>query len=410
VIEGSFWIAVIAILYHHLGYPLLLSVLARYHGPAVEPLPDVTAEQLPSVTLIVPCHNEAAVIERKIQNLAALDYPRDRLSVVIACDGCSDNTQALATAALANCNLDATVVAYEINVGKIAVLNDQISASQSDIVALSDASSLVESDAVLRAARHFLNPDIGVVCGSYHVTDSGNPGERAYWAYQVRVKIAEARLGAPMGAHGAFYFIRRANWTSLPTDTINDDFVLPMRIVAQGFRAIYDTAIVTRELEKSRATQEFRRRVRIGAGNLQQVLRLITLASPARGWTAFTFLSGKALRAVVPLLALVACLSSVALALEGRVFFRWLLAIEVASILLALIGLVLPRRLVPRLARILGYLLGGYFAAGIGSLLLISGYGAAAWHYSRRAAAPIQLSSALPEVLQPDNKEQSKSI
>jgi cellulose synthase/poly-beta-1,6-N-acetylglucosamine synthase-like glycosyltransferase len=407
VAEVIFWIAVLTIFYHHVVYPLILSVLAR-RGQPPSARPSIAPEKLPSVSVIIPCHNEAAVIERKIHNLAALDYPHDRLFLVLALDGCTDNTQALATAALTDRGLNATVVVYKTNVGKIAVLNDQIGASQSDIVALSDASSLVESDAVLRAASHFSNPDVGVVCGSYHVSDAGNPGERAYWAYQVRVKTAEARLGAPMGAHGAFYFIRRADWTRLPADTINDDFILPMRIVAQGRRAIYDTAIVTRELEKSRSTQEFRRRVRIGAGNLQQVLRLVGLGSPVRGWTAFTFLSGKALRGLVPLLALAAFLSSLALALEGRTLFRWLLGLEAVLIFVGLLGLMLPQRFVPRPIRVLSYLFIGYVAAGIGSLLLISGYGATAWNFSRRAARPMP--NARPDILQVDAKEQSKSI
>jgi cellulose synthase/poly-beta-1,6-N-acetylglucosamine synthase-like glycosyltransferase len=409
VTEAIFWIALSAIVYHHLVYPLLLAMLARHREPPGGDLPlTISQKQLPSVTVIIPCHNEAAVIERKIQNLAALDYPRDRLSVVIALDGCSDNTQGIVKEALAKCNLNSTVVGYETNVGKIAVLNDQIGSSQSDIVALSDASSLVDSDAVLRAASHFSNPEVGVVCGSYHVADIGNPGERAYWAYQVRLKIAEARLGAPMGAHGAFYFIRRPQWVELPADTINDDFILPMRIVAQGYRAIYDTGIPTRELEKSRTKQEFRRRVRIGAGNMQQFLRLLALGSPARGWIAFTFLSGKALRALTPLLALIVLASSIVLALQGRLFFEWLVALEAALIFLAVISLALPGRIVPRAGRILGYLLVGYVAAGLGSLFLISGLGAMAWGFSRRQTTPLH--SALPDVFQPGAKEQSKSI
>ncbi|HTM74416.1 MAG TPA: glycosyltransferase family 2 protein [Pseudolabrys sp.] len=392
--QTIFWVCLALILYHHVIYPLLLPLLARLRKPTSVHLDtrEATAEQ-PSVTIIIPCHNEARVIARKIENLAALDYARDRLSVVLALDGCTDETRNIAEAALKKAgDLDFRLVSYENNIGKVAVLNDQISRATSEIVALSDASSLLGPDALLRAATHFGAPDVGVVCPAYRVVDASNPGEQAYWAYQSRVRLYEATLAAPMGAHGAFYLVSRTLWSVLEPDTINDDFVLPMRIVADGHRAVYDPEIVATELEPSSPNQEFRRRVRIGAGNFQQFVRLLGLADPRRPWLSFIFCSGKGLRAVMPFVLLACFLSSLVLA-AGSWFYAIVVTLEFFAIVLAASGALMPRAGYFSVLKLTDYFLVGHLASGVGALLLLSGQGDRAWRFSKRqsgaAAVPL---------------------
>ncbi len=311
------------VIYHHAGFPLLLSWLARRAeavAPAVSQIASGAGANLPTIRLIVPAHNEAGVIAAKVQNLLALFYPSDKLSIVIALDGCTDDTKTTVLAALARAPQNATisVVEYARNVGKIAVLNDQIGASSADIIALSDASASLQSDALLRAARHFSDAKVGVVCGTYSLKEAGSEGERQYWHYQTQIKADEAAVAAPMGAHGAFYMFRRARWTPLPADTINDDFILPMRIVAAGDRAIYDRTIVATELERTRPKQEFGRRIRIGAGNMQQLLRLPHLFSLKNLPLTFVYASGKGLRPLIPFFAILGAFALVMLALRGH--------------------------------------------------------------------------------------------
>ncbi len=378
-------IAAALIAYHHVGYPLLLRWLAnRRRAAGVQaPVPPATrAEPLPSVTLIVPAHNEADVMVAKLANLSALDYPRDRLQVVIALDGCTDDTRAIVTAGLPRLEerLDIRVVEHARNIGKVAVLNGCISAAHTDLVALSDTSAAVEPDALLRAVAHFRDASIGVVCGGYRLREAGSEGERAYWAYQSTIKADEAAVAAPMGAHGAFYLFRRKPWTRLAADTINDDFILPMSIVAQGYRAVYDPAIMAEELERTRSTQEFRRRVRIGAGNMQQLVRLSSLADPRRGALAFVFLSGKGLRAVVPFLAVVAAVSLAVLAIAVP---GWLFKVPfaVAGALAGAVYATLADRTrpVPRTLRWLAYLVEGHAASGLGALKYLRGARLPGW-------------------------------
>ena len=327
-----FLVAFGLIVYHHVGYPFAVRIFLalwppRYHkGNATSG----QAADVPSITIIVPAYNEAALIEAKIQNLAALDYPTDRLKCVVALDGCTDATRALAEAAIKAVRPGfITLVEYQPNIGKIAVLNDQIARTASDIVALTDASALVESDALIRAAEHFRDPTVGVVTGTYSMDLFGGEGETAYWRYQSDLRAGESALGGPMGAIGPFYLFRRTAWTPLPQDTINDDFVLPMTIVLHGFRAVLEPAITASELEQTKSGQDFWRRVRIGAGNLQQVIQLARLGDPRRGWVAFAFLSGKGLRGILPFLLMTVVLASLWGALEGQRVFVLLFGLEI---------------------------------------------------------------------------------
>jgi cellulose synthase/poly-beta-1,6-N-acetylglucosamine synthase-like glycosyltransferase len=362
--------AAAAFSYHHFAYPALLRALARRTRRDQSPncLITVPHAALPTVTIIVPAHNEQAVIAAKVANLAALKYPADKLRIIIACDGCTDDTVAIARRSIAALiAIQIEIVEYRTNIGKVAVLNDRIAAVTSDIVALSDTSAIIEPDAVLRAVTHFADATVGVVCPTYRLLHAGSEGERAYWDYQTRIKADEALVGAPMGAHGAFYLFRRRLWQPLPIDTINDDFIMPMGIVADGHRAVYDASIVAVELETTHPDQEFRRRVRIGAGNLQQVLRLPRLAHPQHPGRAFVFLSGKGIRPLIPFLAIAAALSSATRALEGDMVFTAVLAAALILIATAAYAISHRHRPLPRVAIWLGYLVEGYAASLIGA-------------------------------------------
>jgi cellulose synthase/poly-beta-1,6-N-acetylglucosamine synthase-like glycosyltransferase len=386
---SAFWTCVGLILYHHMGYPLALRVVAairRRFGTACLTPPEALSP-LRSVTLVVPAHNEALVIAAKVANLAALDYPRDLLAVVLALDGCTDGTAAIARSAIAQAGRpEFRLVEYPSNIGKVAVLNDQIALAGTDIVALSDASALLAPDALARAVSHFGKPNVGVVCPTYGLVRSGSEGERAYWDYQTRVKADEGAVGAPMGAHGAFYLFRRRLWSPLPPDTINDDFVLPMRILLAGCDVVYDASIVATELETSTPRQDFRRRIRIGAGNLQQVVRLPGLLDPRRPGVAFVFVSGKALRAFMPVFVFVALATVPLLAAQGGIYTA-ILIFESSCIIAAAMGMVVKNVKLPRVVSWPAYVIHGYAAALLGALILLTGFKGRVWQFSSAAKA-----------------------
>lgn len=359
--------------WHHAGWPLVLrGAAARRSVPA--PLEEA---DLPPVTLVMPAHNEAGFIAAKLRNIAALDYPRDRLRVIVACDGCTDGTVWIGRATVAALDgLEVEIRDHAENRGKVAVLNETIAAVEAGLVAVSDVSAMLPADALKLAASHFADAGVGAVGGSYGLADPG-PGEARYWRYQVAVKRGEAALGAPLGLHGAFHVIRREAWEKVAPDTINDDFVGPMEILGRGWRVAYDDRIVALEAERVDAATELRRRKRIAAGNAQQLARLSWLLSPRFGAVAFAFASGKALRVASPFLLALGLAGSIALAPDSE-FFAALAALQVAGLLAALAGRALGERS-PRVLAVGGYILAGHAASFAGVVRYAVGMDRSPW-------------------------------
>jgi lipopolysaccharide/colanic/teichoic acid biosynthesis glycosyltransferase/cellulose synthase/poly-beta-1,6-N-acetylglucosamine synthase-like glycosyltransferase len=373
------------VVYHHAGYPLLLKQLARNrqeHQP--QPLQrgymsQPEDAQLPHIHLIVPAYNEARWIQHKIRNINLLDYPASRLTITIACDGCTDNTAELAQQEAAQYpQMPIEICNFQQNRGKVAVLNEVVGSSQADIIALSDVSAITPIDALLLAAAQFQTPRIGVVNSHYQLLEPGSSGESAYWDYQSAIKTRESRLGATMGAHGAFYLFRRNSFTPLPSDTINDDFILPMNVVLKGYQAIQDNRILSLELEKSDDSMDFNRRLRISSGNTQQLIRLLPLLNPRFGYTTFNFLSGKALRVIMPWLMLLALIGSLLLAPMYPVFMALAVA-QLFGYTLALLPIINPGWQNQRLIKSLNYLVVGHCAGLIGSWRYLTGKTGKRW-------------------------------
>lgn len=358
-------------LYHHVIYPRMMRLVARKapHRPA-----HVTPEYLPRLSVIVPAYREAAYIQGMVRQLAELDYPADRLECIIACDGSPDQTPRLAREAIADIPLaKVRLIDFAENRGKVGVLNDVIAQARGEIIVLLDASSSIGADFCLKIMADFADPSVGVVCPGYSL-GAASSGEAAYWRGQSAVRIGEAVLAAPMGAHGAGYAFRKHLWEPLPSETINDDFVLPMRMVMRGAKAVYRTDLVVQERETAVPTQDFKRRRRLGAGNLQQLILCAPLAW-ACGWrTGLVFLSGKGLRGVMPgILAMMLVVSSL-LAVIGThpLSSLPLLALGPAAIL-GIMALLRPSLSTRPVIGPLAYGLGSYVAMLLGMFDFLSG-------------------------------------
>ena len=374
------------VIYHHAGYPLLLKILSRNQSTPppyfhrhfrITPL-DL---MLPKVCLVIPAHNEAETISDKIYNLGTLDYPEDKLRIVIICDGCTDDTAEVARStakARENRHLCIDVLEQPENCGKVAVLNEAISLCRCDIVALSDVSALLSIDSLLITASHLSENDTGVICGSYQFFQSLSAGEQAYWAYQREIKTRESAMGATLGVHGAFYAFRRKLFERLPSDTINDDFVLPVNIVMKGYQCLYDPRIVAVELEQACNEMDFKRRKRIAAGNVQQAIRCRGLLQPRFGKIAFNFFSGKFLRPFMPVFLLGILLSTIWLS-PTHLFFQLALLAQVAAYIITLFFILIGGQPGWKLLRIVYYILSGHLAMGIGLLRYALGMESGQW-------------------------------
>ncbi|AUB82460.1 glycosyltransferase family 2 protein [Candidatus Thiodictyon syntrophicum] len=395
-------LAGVLVVYHHLGYPLLLKWLAdrrKETPPVALPQrayrPAAADAERPVVAIVIPAYNEEDHVADKLRNLAMLDYPSDRLRVVLACDGCTDATaeRAWRVAREPECrDLSLQILEFRQNRGKVAVLNHVIPNIDCDLLALSDVSALVSVDALLVAADCFQDPKVGVITGSYRLFGSYHPqvghqsGESLYWQYQSEIKRKEGALGSTMGVHGAFYMIRRDLFEPLDLDVINDDFMLPMRIVARGYRALYEPRILALELESAGLDLDRSRRRRIAAGNMQQLVRLGALLRPSLRGVAFVFASGKALRALMPFLLLLLLGGSAVLAVHSRVFLALFLVQAVVYLTAFVVQRIGPARVVWPL-QALHYLVQGHLVGLVGSVRYLLGLERGRWRRANLALA-----------------------
>jgi cellulose synthase/poly-beta-1,6-N-acetylglucosamine synthase-like glycosyltransferase len=344
----AFWLSFAAVSFAYLIYPCLIFLFSRLFGRAPA-RPAGCDGALPTVSLLIAAHNEEADIAARIENALALDYPADKLEIVIASDGSTDDTNDIVRRYAGR---GVRLVAYSVNRGKATVLDKTVPLLRGEIVLLSDANTRMEPDAARRLAAWFADPDVGVVCGRLVLTDprTGRNVDGLYWKYETFLKKCESRLGALLGSNGAIYAVRKALFPRVRPNTIIDDFVIPLEAKRRsGCRVVYDAGAVAHEETAPTMKAEFRRRVRIGAGGFQSIGLLWRLLSPANGWVAFTFLCHKVLRWACPFFLLGMLLANVLLL--GDPTYDALMAAQFGFYLLAAVGNWLPAR--PRCLRYL---------------------------------------------------------
>ena len=367
------WASAAVAAYVYIGFPLVLALLRRF---AKRPVRKGPIE--PTVSVLVAAYNEADVIEQKIRNSLALDYAVDRLDIAIACDGPTDGTTAIASRVSSEIGHGRVrVFAYPKNRGKLHVLNDTMRELGGEIVVLTDAASMLQPDAVRRLVENFADPKVGAVSGVYRIArgDDATLGtqEDFYWRYETFLKEAEGDVGSILGCHGALYALRRALYPYPAPSTINDDYVIPMRILQAGYRVAYDSSAVA--TEEAHEMAGFSRRVRIMTGNFQQLSELKALTRPLRPGPLFFFLSHKAGRLVVPI-AMLAMLIANSFLLD-RPFYRALFGLQLVFYALVLLGALI--RLRPKILRLPYYFCMINAAAFVGMYYALRGGRALAW-------------------------------
>jgi cellulose synthase/poly-beta-1,6-N-acetylglucosamine synthase-like glycosyltransferase len=294
-----FWASCAAVLFAYLGYPILLLLLSSWLGRSAR-VPAGVGEDLPTLSLLIAAHNEEAVIEERIRNALQMDYPAEKLEIVVASDGSVDDTAKIVRR---YAERGVRLLDYCPRRGKAATLNAAMAELHGEIVLLSDANTYTDATAARKIVRWFKNADVGVVCGRLVLTDqvTGANADSLYWKYETFLKRCEGRLGALLGSNGAIYAMRRKLYLPIPDDTIVDDFVIPLRAkLRTGCAIVYDCEAIAREETAPDVRAEFQRRSRIGAGGFQSILMLWRLLDPRRGWVALTFFSHKIMRWLCP--------------------------------------------------------------------------------------------------------------
>lgn len=259
IVEIIFWISLSLLLYVFVGYPLGIRVLAALFGKD-----DRYDESfLPSVSIILSVYNEEEVIEEKIANFLALNYPTAMLEFVIVSDCCSDRTDELIRK---HENERIRLLVQTERSGKTRNLNRGVAEARGEILVFTDANAMFDTDAVRKLVRHFADPDVGLVSGKsiYRDASGAVTSGGAYRRYEDFIKDAESRVGGIIGADGAIYALRRNNYTLLPSQYIND-FIHTIQVVLAGGRAVSEDQAICREEAEEAGSGELRRQTRIMA-------------------------------------------------------------------------------------------------------------------------------------------------
>ncbi len=333
-----FWLAVLLLVYTQVGYPLLLALLSRLRRRAAG-MQEFASP--PFVALVIAAHREGQVITDKVANALALDWPRERLQVIVACDGSPDDTPERARAAGADLVLELPWG------GKVRAQDQAVAAAdpRAELIAFSDANALWEPGALAALLAPLADPAVGYVCGQVRFVsaDGGTNQEGLYWRYEMWLRRRESDLASVTGGNGAIYAVRRADYIEVDP-VMGHDLSFPFNFVKRGRRAVYEPTAHASEKMVPTIEGEFARKRRMMSHAWPIVLHG-GLLSP-RGYTplyALMITSHRVLRYAAPLLHVAALLATLALVGEGTVYVL-ALAVQVALLGAAALGGVVSSR------------------------------------------------------------------
>jgi cellulose synthase/poly-beta-1,6-N-acetylglucosamine synthase-like glycosyltransferase len=320
------------IVYTYIVFPLLLIVRGL-----IKPMSHKTDTIVPSVSLIIAAYNESESVEAKIKNIKALDYPLDKFEVIIGSDGSDDGTNELIRK-----YKDKTIQLFELpRQGKADTLNSIVKQATGDILVFSDANSLYAPDAIQKLVQHFADEQIGGVAGNQrYITTKDtqdNIGETSYWSFDRQLKIWESVGGSVISATGAIYAIRRELFQSVPLG-VTDDFVTSVRVIAQGYRLVYEPNAVAYENVAKDQKREFRRKVRVMTRGFNAVLFMAELLNPLKyGFYALQLFTHKVLRRLLYIPMILIFLSNIFLLSAGWIYVLTFVS-QLAIYTIALLG------------------------------------------------------------------------
>ena len=309
--EIIFWICLGIVIYTYVGYGILLYIILKIKRllgyRRQQPLLGINRKLWPEVTLMVCAYNEEEVVGMKMHNTRQLDYPTEKLHLLWVTDGSSDKTNELLGG-----YPEVEVLYQPQRQGKTAALNRGIAHARTEIIIMTDANTLLDGGAGQETARLLKDPGVGWAAGEKRVMardeeQTAAKGEGAYWKYEITLKRWDSELFSAMGAAGELCAVRKPLYQPMPHDTLLDDFIMSMRITAQGYRIAYSKEAYAMEYGSADIREEGKRKQRIAAGGLQSIWRLRRLMNPfTRPLLAFQFISHRVLRWSITPIALMA--------------------------------------------------------------------------------------------------------
>ena len=322
--------------YVYFGYPLLLEVLGIIRRRDVN-----KKDTIPFISVIIAAYNEESTITEKLENTLSLDYPKDRLEVVVASDGSTDKTEEIVSRYE---NQGVRLLPLSRS-GKLIALNQAVKQARGEVLVFTDANAILEERALRELASNFYDPEVGGVCGNQKYRLEQNPngdcaseGENLYWTYDKWIKQLESKLGSTVAADGSIYAIRKHLFVPISDPAQADDFAISARVVTQGYRLVYEPEAVSYENPPISSDLEFWRKVRVANQSMNGILHLREALNPFKyGFYGIELLSHKVLRYLVPFFLLIAFVINILLSLDSD-FYKIILLLQILFYVLAFIG------------------------------------------------------------------------
>ena len=331
-----FWLLAAFIFYTYAGYPLLLLVVSLFAGNPgkyEEPV-------LPSVSIVICAYNEERTVEKKIQNCLGLDYPKDKLEILIGSDGSTDKTDGLIKSFGGD---GVKLYRSETRGGKPGMLNELVSRARGEIIVFTDARQSFDKMALRALANSFFDETIGSVSGELVLRGAEHSsigGVSTYWNYEKFLRKLESKISSMVGATGAIYAIRKKLFTPVPVDIILDDVFVPLKVVEKGFRAVFEPKALAYDDISKTAAAESDRKKRTLAGNWQIFFRLPQMFNPFKSGVAIQLFSHKLLRVLMPFFLLALFVDNAFLL--DKMMYRVFFGLQSVFYLTALAGLKIP--------------------------------------------------------------------
>lgn len=343
VVVTLFWLSLFLIIHGFFLFPKLTLLLGKILKK------EITRDENyePNISLFIPAYNEETVIAKKIENVLSLDYPTEKLEILICSDCSSDKTGEIVNEYVTKYP-QITFNDYRERSGKTGMINKAVPTAKGEIMVMTDANTMYEKDALRKIVSSFSSDEIAAVLGEVQlfVPEEGTGLEKEvnYRAFEAKIKYIEGLFGAGMGAFGGFYAFRKERFVPLPANAYsNDDFLIPTRFVSQGYNVTFDNEAISHEETGTTVDEEFGRRVRIGAGNFQSFSFLLPMLNPFKFSRFYFYVSHKVIRWFSPFILLVLLLSSMALSCS-HVVYAGILGAQLTGYSLAILGWILNKQ------------------------------------------------------------------
>lgn len=333
ITEFIFWFIIGLLVYSYFIFPWLIRIFSRYKQKLVKPLTEI--HEIPHISVIVSAFNEQKHIAEKIRNILNCDYPSEKLEIIIGSDGSTDKTNEIIAGFAETCSILKPLF-FTDRRGKSSVINDCAAIATGEYIILTDAKATFEINIIKKLLKNFNNPKVGIAGATIINKNANSAGiakqESAFMSQEIRVKYDEGvAFGCCVGIYGACYAIRKELLAHVPPHFAVDDFFISMKVLERKFHVILDTDSICYENVTSSLSEEFRRKVRIGVGNIQNLIEFLPLLFRFNA-VSFCFFSHKVIRWLGPFILVAMLVLNIILWNEGLIY-KFLLIFQIISIL-----------------------------------------------------------------------------